>query len=168
MEEIVGARRLKLADRKWSNRVLAHFLNDVVTVRLRDYKEVYDFFVTQRFLSSPNSLGKKLDLLNWYEGEKREGQGARHDGKVWLNFNSVDGARFVMLDAYVRYGDEFLSTFREKLLSLEARTDLKDVVRESIEETVGVSAEKYIAAALDAQRKGIEAVKAEKLELLRR
>ena len=97
-------RKYRVKDRDWFDPVICHFLNDVVTVKRYGFKEVYDLYLTQQFANSKNVLGKDLDLLNWHEGENRKGESVNRDRRIWLNFDRPSGARFVMLDAYLRYG----------------------------------------------------------------
>ena len=145
-----------MKDRDWFDPVICHFLNDVVTVNRYGFKEVYDLYLTQQFANSKNVLGKDLDLLNWHEGEKRQGERVNRDRKIWLNYKNTQGVRFVLLDAYLRYGDKFVDTMREKLMSSKKRIVGKDLIEDVIAEVSGVPAEKYIPAAIKAQRAGLE------------
>jgi hypothetical protein len=61
-----------------------------------------------------------------------------------------------MLDAYLRYGDKFVDALRERLTSLKKRGDGKELIQEVIAEVSGVPAEKYIPAAIKAQKAGLE------------
>ena len=79
-------------------------------------KEVYDL-PDSAIRELENVLGKDLDLLNWHEGEKREGERVNRDRKIWLNYKNTQGVRFVLLDAYLRYGDKFVDALREELTS---------------------------------------------------
>ena len=110
-------RKYRVKDRDWFDPVICHFLNDVVTVNRYGFKEVYDLYLTQQFANSKNVLGKELDLLNWHEGEKRQGERVNRDRKIWLNYKNTQGVRFVLLDAYLRYGDKFVDALREELTS---------------------------------------------------
>lgn len=149
-------RKYRVKDRDWFDPVICHFLNDVVTVNRYGFKEVYDLYLTQQFANSKNVLGKELDLLNWHEGEKRQGERVNRDRKIWLNYKNTQGVRFVLLDAYLRYGDKFVDTMREKLMSSKKRIVGKDLIEDVIAEVSGVPAEKYIPAAIKAQRAGLE------------
>ena len=149
-------RKYRVKDRDWFDPVICHFLNDVVTVKQYGFKEIYDLYLTQQFANSKNVLGKDLDLLNWHEGENREGESVNRERKIWLNFDRPGGARFVMLDAYLRYGDKFLDALREELISLKKRAVAKDLIRDVIADVSGVPADKYIPAAIKAQRAGLE------------
>ena len=149
-------RKYRVKDRDWFDPVICHFLNDVVTVNRYGFKEVYDLYLTQQFANSKNVLGKDLDLLNWHAGENRQGESVNRNRKIWLNFDKPGGARFVMLDAYLRYGDRFVDTLREELTSSKKRAVGKEIVESVIAEVSGVPAEKYIPAAIKAQRAGLE------------
>ena len=149
-------RKYRVKDRDWFDPVICHFLNDVVTVKRYGFKEVYDLYLTQQFANSKNVLGKDLDLLNWHEGENRKGESVNRDRRIWLNFDRPGGARFVMLDAYLRYGDKFIDVLREKLTSLKKREDGKELIQKVIAEVSNVPAEKYIPAAIKAQKAGLE------------
>lgn len=149
-------RKYRVKDREWFDPVICHFLNDVVTVKRYGFKEVYDLYLTQQFANSKNVLGKDLDLLNWHPGENRQGEGVNRDRKIWLNFDRSGGARFVLLDAYLRYGDKFVDALREELTGSKKRIVAKDLIRDVIAEVSGVPADKYIPAAIKAQRAGLE------------
>ena len=149
-------RKYRVKDRDWFDPVICHFLNDVVTVKRYGLREVYDIYLTQQFANSKNVLGKDLDLLNWHEGEKREGERVNRDRKIWLNYKNTQGVRFVLLDAYLRYGDKFVDALRHELTSSKKRVIGKGIVENVIAEVSGVPAEKYISAAIKAQRAGLE------------
>jgi len=151
-----GDRKYRVKDRDWFDPVICHFLNDVVTVKRYGFKEVYDLYLTQQFAISKNVLGKDLDLLNWHEGENREGEGINRNKKIWLNFDRPIGARFVLLDAYLRYGDRFVEALRTRLTTIKKRAVAKELINEAIAEVSGVSADKYIPAAIKAQRAGLQ------------
>jgi len=149
-------RKYRVKDRDWFDPVICHFLNDVVTVKRYGFKEVYDLYLTQQFANSKSVLGKDLDLLNWHEGENRKGESVNRNRRIWLNFDRPGGARFVMLDAYLRYGDKLIDALREKLTSLKKSEDGKELIQKVIAEVSNVPAEKYIPAAIKAQKTGLE------------
>ena len=149
-------RKYRVKDRDWFDPVICHFLNDVVTVNRYGLREVYDIYLTQQFANSKNVLGKDLDLLNWHEGEKREGERVNRDRKIWLNYKNTQGVRFVLLDAYLRYGDKFVDALRLELTSSKKKVIGKGIIENVIAEVSGVPAEKYISAAIKAQRAGLE------------
>ena len=149
-------RKYRVKDRDWFDPVICHFLNDVVTVKRYGLREVYDIYLTQQFANSKNVLGKDLDLLNWHEGEKREGERVNRDRKIWLNYKNTQGVRFVLLDAYLRYGDKFVDALRLELTSSKKKVIGKGIIENVIAEVSGVPAEKYISAAIKAQRAGLE------------
>lgn len=156
LREYTDRKKYKVTDRKWFSSVLSKYLSDTVISKRHGTKEIYDFYVAQSFDSSPNGLGYGLDPLNWHSDEKREGKGPRgRDAKIWLGFNTPTGARFVLFDAYLRYGDKVTDILREKLLALEKPTDPKQLIKEVIAEASGVDADKYIKAAIKAQTQTI-------------
>lgn len=155
-------RKYRVNDRDWFNVTICNFLNDVVVTNRYGFEEVYDLFVTQQFENSENALGEDLDLLNWLPNEKRKGKGINKNKKVYIDFDQPWGGRWVLFDAYLRYGDKFLDTLRTNLTSLKKKTSGKEVIRRTIEDVSGVPAEKYIPAAVKAQKAGIEHYRARK------
>ncbi len=148
-------RSYRVKDREWFDPTICNFLNDVVALQMYGLKEIYDFYVVQRFESGRNLLGEELDPLNWHPDEERETQQTRKNSKVWLNFNNPTGARFAMLDAYLRYGDEFLEILRIQLTGLKEKAVGREIIEQVIGAVSGVPAETYIKAALKAQADGI-------------
>ena len=155
MHKHLQDRSYRVKDRDWFDPTICNFLNDVVALQMYGLKEIYDFYVVQRFESGRNLLGEEIDPLNWHPGEERETHQARKNPKVRLNFNSPTGARFAMLDAYLRYGDEFLEILRIQLTGLKEKAVGRDIVEQVISAVSGVPAESYIKAALKAQSEGI-------------
>ncbi|MGK0238889.1 MAG: hypothetical protein ACKVGW_04255 [Verrucomicrobiia bacterium] len=149
-------RKYKVNDREWFDVTFCNFLNDVVVTKRYGFQEIYDLYVTQQFENSQNALGEDLDLLNWLSSEKRKGKGVNKNKKVYIDFNQPGGGRWVLFDAYLRYGDKFLDTLRTNLTSLKKKTSGKLVIMQTIEQVSGVPAEKYIPAAVKAQKAGIE------------
>ena len=62
----------------------------------------------------------------------------------------------MLLDAYLRYGDKFVDRMREELTSSKKKIVGKDLIEDIIAKVSGVPAEKYIPAAIKAQRAGLE------------
>ena len=62
----------------------------------------------------------------------------------------------MLLDAFLRYGDKFVDALRHELTSSKKRVIGKGIVENVIAEVSGVPAEKYISAAIKAQRAGLE------------
>lgn len=149
-------RKYRVKDREWFDTVISHFLNDVVVVKLYGFEEIYDLYVDQQFGNSKQTLGEDIDLLNWHEGENRNGEGVNPNRNIYINFDNKGSARFILLDAYLRYGDAFLNRLRDRLTELKKRGVAKDIIKEVLAETSGVSADKYIPAAIKAQKIGIE------------
>jgi hypothetical protein len=147
-------RSYKVHDRDWFDPVLCNFLNDVVTVNQYGLKEVYDLYIAG--VENPkNTLGEGFDPLNWNAGEKRKGAGMNKGKPIRLRFENSTGARFVLFDMYLRYGDDFLDNFRSKLTSLKRKGDPREIISASIAEVSGRTADTYINAALKAQEAGI-------------
>ena len=146
----------RVRDMDWFKPVLCRFLSDVITVKRHGTKEIYSLYAEQRFHLSPNILGTDLDLLNWNRGEKREGEHNGKTAKVWINYDSPGGARFIMLDAYMRYSNKFVDALRTNLSNLKRKTSGKDVVRKTIEEISGVPFDVYVKNAIKAQKQMIE------------
>lgn len=96
-----------------------------------------------------------MDPLNWLEGEDRSNTSRKRPVRVRLNFNNSEGARFAMLDMYLRYGYAFAENLRQKLIALKKKESGRALVEQSIEEVSGVLAGTYIKAALKAQEEGI-------------
>ena len=147
-------RTYRIKDRDWFDPVICNFLNDVVTVNRYGLKEVYDLYVAG--IENPrNTLGEGFDPLNWNAGEKRKGSGMSLGKRIRLNFENSAGGRFVLFDLYLRYGDDFIDNLRLKLTSLKKKGDSRELIRASITEVTGRSADEYIKAALKAQEAGI-------------
>jgi hypothetical protein len=147
-------RSSRILDRDWFDPLISDFLNDVVTVRTYGLEEVYDLYVVRQF-ELRNLMGVAMDPLNWNEEENRRTSKFNPNQKLWLNFQKPEGARFVLLDMYLRYGDVFLENLRIKLTGLKKKTESQTLIRTAIEEVSGVSADQYIKAALKAQKIGI-------------
>ena len=101
-------------------------------------------------------LGEELDLLNWNKGEKREGEGVRKDAKLWINFKNPGGARFIILDAYMRFTDKFLNALRTNVANMKAKQSGQEVIKQTIEEVSGIPFDKYEKLAAQAQKQMIE------------
>ncbi len=143
--------RLKLNDREWFDRVFANLLNDAVTMEFLGYNEVYDLHAWYTYRNFQNVLGEGLDLLNWKKGEKREVEPREINTGIWINFNHPGGARWIVLDAYMRHTDRFLAAIRNRLLNLESRSSGKQLITEAIEEVTGMPFDKYYPLAKKAQ-----------------
>ena len=152
-------RSYKIKDRDLFDPLMSSFLNDVITLQIQGLDEIYDFYVVRRFMNSRNLMGKDIDPLNWNEGEERKVSRMLNARRVSLNARNAEGMRFVLLDVYLRYGDAFLNDFRERLVSLKTKGDIREIVHQSIEAVTGVEADTYIKAAIKAQVAGIESFK---------
>lgn len=145
----------RVENRDWFDPVICHFLNDIVTVEMYGLEEVYNLFGTQRWENSRYLLGEAMDPLNWHEGEDRPTSSGPRNPKINLNFDRPDGARFVMLDMYLRYGYVFAENLREKLTNLKKKEDPVEIIKQAIAEVSGIAADTYIQAALKAQEKSV-------------
>jgi hypothetical protein len=137
--------RYKISDREWFDPVLAHFLNDIVTINYYGIEEIYDLAMLQKVPVNQHILGEDLDLLNWHEGEDRS---VPYDPeKQWgvgVNFDRSDQARFILLDAYRRFPEKFVVTLRERLLNSKEKISGKELVKQVITEVSGMPADVYI------------------------
>lgn len=115
--EHIRAQRIYVDDRDWFDPVFARFLSDIVTVRLQGAEEIYSLhMLSKRLGESPRSLGLGLDLLNWNKGEKRKAAD-RPEADARISPASPGGFRFVLLDAYQRFGEPLLEKIRSRLLA---------------------------------------------------
>ena len=144
-------RRYKIEDRDWFDPVICQLLSDIVTIKHLGTKEIYDLHAYQKFDRARNVLGEQLDLLNWHDDEKRKGQGGKRNSKVNINFKNPAGARFIVLDAYMRYTDKFLNALRGKLTSLKKTSNGQDIFQTTIEEVTGIPFKEYTKLAAKAQ-----------------
>jgi hypothetical protein len=156
ISEAVDRTRFKFKDEKWFNAVLARLLSDVITVKHHGTKEIYSLYALQRFHLSPNILGKDLDLLNWNKGEKRKGTHDGADAKVFINFKNPNGARFIVLDAYMRYSGKFVDALRSNIAHPEKNESGQDLFKRTIEEVSGAPWDFYEKNAIKAQKAMIE------------
>ena len=114
-------------------------------------KEIYSLYAYQKFDRSRNVLGERMDLLNWHPDEDRKGQPVSRNPKISLNFNNLSGARFIVLDAYMRYTDKFLDVLRGKLTSLKKTSNGREIFATTIEEVTGIPFKEYTKLAAKAQ-----------------
>ena len=148
-------RSYRVNDREWFDAAICNFLNDMVTVEMYGLKEVYSLYTTRRFANDRYLLGLAMDPLNWLEGEDRSQSSRKGPVRVRFSFNNSEGARFAMLDMYLRYGYAFGENLRSKLVALKKKESGRALVEQAIEEVSGVPAETYIKAALKAQAEGV-------------
>lgn len=150
--------RINVSDRSWFNSLFAQFLDDIATIKIWGADEIYEYRILTSIPKNKNQLGVDLDLLNW---QKRERRSVSYDPEKpirapHVSFGGPGSARFIMIDAYRRYGDKFLDALRTRILNIEDRTDPRDMILAAIEEVSGVSSEKYLTAAAKAQRAELE------------
>lgn len=154
--EMVNSAKFRMNDSGWFNSVLVSFLTDVTTMKHEGVQEIYDLEMYTKVGCRTNLLGVGFDLLNWNEGEERS---VPYDPSVIrkanVNFNSPSGARFVLLDAYRRYGDRVVELLREKTLPQKDRkaqpVSGKQLVKSVLAEVSGMPANIYIKKAEKAQ-----------------
>ena len=156
LRERVEKKRFRIDDRSWFNKVFVTFLNDIAQVKALGVNEIYEIQAIQRWQNSESVLGEGLDLLNWRKGENRKGEDANPNAKVWINFDNPGGARFIVLDAYMRYSDRFLDAVRTRVLNAKSGVSGQALFKEAIEEVSGVPFEKYYPAARKAQIQSLE------------
>lgn len=122
-QDHVQAQRIRVDDRAWFDEVFARFLSDVVTIKLQGADEIYALhMLNKRLGESPRVLGIGLDLLNWNSGEKREAVD-RPEADIRLALSSPTGFRYVLIDAFQRFGEPMLDKLRQ---SLAARKDARE------------------------------------------
>lgn len=158
MGELVKSQRINVSNRNWFDRVLANFLNDVVTLQHWPVDIIYAQQMAALSQKNSNQLGKDLDLLNWHKKEKRK---VDYDPTVpnripHISFDNPARARYVLLDAYRRYGDSFVDALRNRVLAINEQSDAKQLVSDALAEVSGVPADKYIPAAIRAQKAELE------------
>ncbi|MCB1120622.1 MAG: hypothetical protein KJT03_03665 [Verrucomicrobiae bacterium] len=157
VNEFVGRKRLPVTDRKWFEPVFSKLLSDIVTIQHQGTKEIYSLYTLQRFHLSNNILGEGLDLLNWNPGEKRKGEAPNTDAKVFISFKNPNGARFIVLDTYMRYSDKFVEALRTNMAAMEKKKGSgMEMMIQTIEEVTGAPFEKYEKIAIKAQKEMIE------------
>ena len=156
LRERLVMKRFRVGDRDWFNKVFVNFLNDIAQIKALGVNEIYEIQAIQRWQNSKSVLGEGLDLLNWRKGENRKGEDADRNAKIWINFDNPGGARFIALDAYMRYADRFLDAVRTRVLNSKSGFSGKELFKDAIEEVSGVPFEKYYPAARKAQIQRLE------------
>lgn len=158
LKEHLSKERLPVTNRDWFEEVFAHLLNDIVTIKYWGVDSIYNAQMLASYTQNRNILGQGLDLLNWHPREKRK---VNYDPNKphrapRIDFENPRTARFILLDAYRRYGDALLEAIRERLASSDGKVDAKEMLRQSLEQVSGVPADTYIPAASRAQKKELE------------
>ncbi len=117
VREHIEGQNLRVNDRKDFDAVLAQFLSDVVTIKTQGAGEIYSLQMLQKRLGeSPRWLGVKLDLLNWNPGEKRQAKDEA-ESVMHLGTGGLRGLRYVLIEAYLRFGDTMVDQIRTQLLA---------------------------------------------------
>ena len=131
-----------------------------MTIKYYGAAELYDHEMLQKIPVNRNLLGTGFDLLNWNEGENRFiDYDATKNNNVWVNFNNAGGARWVMVDAYRRYGMQILDLIRAELNTLAAdkkTMPAKQLVKKVLSQVTGTKADNYIKLAEKAQKQELE------------
>lgn len=116
-QEHIKDQRIYVDDREWFDAVFARFLSDVVTLKLQGADEIYSLhMLSKRLNECPRALGLGLDLLNWNKGEKREAID-KPEAEPRISIATPAGFRYVMIDAYQRFGDSLVEKIRGRLLA---------------------------------------------------
>lgn len=159
-KQVVKKSRLPITDRNWFDGVLSHLILDIVTIKHVGVQELYDYEMLMKIPIRENILGVGFDLLNWNPGEERS---IEYDpdvnNQVWVNFNNANGARWVLIDAYRRYGIQVLNLIRDELNSLASKNQTmsgKTLVKKVLSTVAGTDANKYIKLAEKAQKQELE------------
>jgi hypothetical protein len=159
LREDLSERSYKVKNRQWFDPVFATFLNDVITVKRHGYESIYREIAIRSINETyDNQLGLELDLLNWNSKETRVVEGTS-PAKGWnpvgpsIKFEMPVGARFILLDAYLRNGDKLVETLREELKAQNKKEDAIPLFKRALEKTSGIPIDKYIKLAFAEQRK---------------
>jgi hypothetical protein len=158
IREHIESQRLYVNDRKEFDGILAQFLSDVVTIKTQGVDEIYSLQMLQKRLGeSPNWLGVKLDLLNWNPGEKRK---ARDEPEAVLPLGPGHprGVRYVMIDAYQRFGDTLVDRIRAQLLALKGAREKaggREMLQAIIAELAGMPYGEFAKRAIRVQQENL-------------
>jgi hypothetical protein len=154
----IQAQRIHVDDREWFDPVFARFLSDVITIRLQGVEEIYALHrVTKRLGESPRALGLGLDLLNWNKGEKRDAPD-RPEESVRISPRGPGGFRYVLIDAYQRFGDALVDRIRSELVARKERREKgsgEAMLRGIIEELSAVPYDEFARRAKAAQEEAL-------------
>ena len=157
--EHIQGERVYVTDRDWFDRVLPDFFSDVVTIKLQGADEIYSYhLLAKRINESPRTLGIGLDLLNWNNGEKREGT-EEPEAAIRLHAKSTSGFRFVMIEAYQRFGDTLVDMIRTRLLAQKqtrGKTNGEVMLQDIIAELSGLRYEQFRDEAIRNQQEQLE------------
>ncbi|MBK1880505.1 hypothetical protein [Pelagicoccus mobilis] len=147
----------KFKNREWYDQVICQFLNDVAVIRRHGYEVIYEEIAGLATIERyHNQLGEEIDLLNWEADERREIRRPYHKARnpihPRISFDTARGARYILLDAYLRKGEQFVDTLRTELLAVKKKQDPIPVFESALSKTMGMPAEKYIELAYPQQR----------------
>lgn len=152
--EHVKKQKIYVSDPQWFEPMLARFLSDITTIKLQDADEIYALhMLTKRLNESPRSLGMGLDLLNWNPRETRQALDEPETvARVYPK--STWGFRYVMIDAYQRFGETLVERIRERLLAQKAarkKTDGQQLVADIIAELSDMPFDDFVKRAVSTQ-----------------
>ncbi len=164
LQSHLSRRSLKVSDNDWFEPVFCDFLNDVITVKRHGKGEIYALNGIRKFSPSRNVLGEGLDLLNWNKGEKRKGSAKPAEPINRLKFDRPGDARFIVLDAYMRYPAKFLETLRAKITNLEGKPSGKEIFKTTIQEVTGIPFDIYVEKVTPIQLQMINAERPDYLD----
>ncbi len=155
IREHIERQNLYVNDRKEFDGVLAQFLSDVVTIKTQGAEEIYSLQMLQKRLGeSPRWLGVKLDLLNWSPGEKRQARDVP-ESVMQLGAGNLRGFRYVLIDAYQRFGDGLVDQIRAQLLaqkSTRQKIEGMEMMRGIISEMSGMPYNEFAKRAVRVQQ----------------
>ena len=158
--DLIEDERIYVDDRKWFDTVFSRFLSDVVTIKLQGAGEIYSLhMVSKRFGESPQILGIGMDALNWNQGEDREFVEKPETVVRLGSYNNTWGTRFLLIDAYLRHGDEIIDRTRTQLLAQKEtrkKIDGKAMIRDIIEDLSGLPYDEFGKRAMRTQEAEIE------------
>ena len=159
-QEAVDRARLPVTDQDWFNKVLSGMILDILTIRHVGVGELYDYEMLTKIPARGNILGVGLDLLNWNPGEKRSVDYDPNENRaVQVNFNNPQGARWVLVDAYRRYGMQVIDLLRDEIHSLreqKRKVSGKQLLKSVLSRITGTDADRYIKLAEKAQKEELE------------
>lgn len=154
---LVRSQSINVNHRAWFDTVLGTFFNDVAVLNHWSPDVIYARQMAVASKKNKNQLGEDLDLLNWRKRERRKVDYEPVPNKVPdISFDSGLSARYILLDAYRRYGDRLVDALRKRVIEIDGKISAKQLVREALQEASGIPTDKYIPAAILAQKKELD------------
>jgi hypothetical protein len=152
IREVVEDKRLRVKDADWFAQILARFFNDIAVNQIAGTEEVYAFRMQERIVANKNILGNNLDLLNWNEDEERSvPYDPREIRPFDINFETGDGARYILFDCYRRYPQQLLATLAGELEKGSKQRTGRELLKAVFAEVTGFPADEYIPIAREFQ-----------------